>query len=269
MIRRIVSIFVAVLGLSLLFACSPSDDDSSDKSQTPARATVRLTVPEGYTAYQIAVLLEEKGVCSKEDFLEAVNNPSENIFSDEIENAQERPFLLEGYLFPDTYDFYVGESAQAALGRFLSNMSKKLKPEDYERAEELGYTMDEIITIASLIQEEAGRPAQDAKVASVIYNRLNSKDFPRLQLNVSFEYLDKSVEPIFPQARENYDELYNTYKRQGLPAGPIANPGRSCIEAALHPAETDYYFFLTDKDMNYYYSKTKAEHDSLWAQYKH
>lgn len=269
MIKRIISICVAALGLSLLFACSPSVDDTVSKSQTPTRATVRVTVPEGYTAYQIAVLLDEKGVCSKENFLDAVNNPPENIFSDKIENAKERPFLLEGYLFPDTYDFYIGESAQSALGRFLKNMKNKLSEKDYERAAELGYSMDQIITIASLVQEEAGRPAQDAKVASVIYNRLNSKAFPRLELNVTFEYLDKSVEPIFPQAREKYNDLYNTYKRQGLPAGPIANPGRACIEAALYPADTDYLYFLTDKDMNYYYSKTFAEHSSLWNKYKH
>ncbi|NLP49080.1 MAG: endolytic transglycosylase MltG [Clostridiales bacterium] len=269
MIKRIVSICVAALGLSLLFACSRQTAKEPAGGQTSDPTTVRVTVPEGYTAYEIAVLLEEKGVCPKDDFIAAINESGEQDYYPVIENPGERPFLYEGYIFPDTYDFYIGESAKSALGRFLKNMQNKLAVEDYERAAELGYSMDEIITIASLVQEEAGRPAQDAKVASVIYNRLNSKDFPRLQLNVTFEYLDKSVEPIFPQARENYDELYNTYKRQGLPAGPIANPGRACIEAALYPAESDYYFFLTDKDMNYYYSKTKAEHDSLWAIHRH
>ena len=258
---KILAVIAAVISLLSLAGCNLADKLAQPKETATARPTVRVTVPEGFTVYQTAQLLEENGVCPSSDFIGAVNAPpADNTFAAAITNKAERPFLLEGYVFPDTYDFYVGESAERALGRFLSNMKTKLTDADYARAAELGLTMDRILTVASLVQEESGFAAQDAKVASVIYNRLNSKNFARLQLNVTFEYLDKSVEPVITGARGKYGALYNTYDRKGLPAGPISNPGRSAIEAALYPADTDYFYFVTDKDMNYYYARTYAEH---------
>jgi len=115
------------------------------------------------------------------------------------------------------------------------------------------------LTIASIIQEESGFPEQDPKVSSVLHNRLNSPSFPLLQFNVTFEYIDKYVTP-FVDGGTKYRDLYNTYVRKGLPAGPISNPGMSAINAALYPADTDYYYFVTDKDMNYYYASTYSEH---------
>lgn len=266
MVKRWIALILSAVIFCGAAGCSRLSGEEETEETATSRRTVRVTVPEGFTVYQIAKLLEEKQVCSAEDFIEAVNNPPEgNVFSSGIGNPGERPFLLEGYLFPDTYDFYVGEAAPKALGRFLKNMKSKLTPEYYERAEELGYSMDEILTIASIIQEEAGFPAEDKKVASVLHNRLSSKSFPRLQFNVTFEYLDKSVAPVFTGARKKYDGLYNTYVKKGLPAGPITNPGKISIEAALYPEDTDYYYFFTYAGFNYYYSETYEEHSREYA----
>lgn len=264
--KKLIALLLS-LGLFCLAGCDTLDKLTAPKETVTARPTVRVTVPEGFTVYEIAQLLEEKGVCLSVDFVAAVNAPpSDNAFATAIPNAGERPFLLEGYIFPDTYEFYTGDSAQKVLGKFLSNMKAKLTDGDYARAAELGYTMDEILTVASLIQEEAGIKKEDAKVASVIYNRLDSSEFPRLQFNVTFEYLDKYVEPVIPSAREKYDALYNTYVCKKLPAGPICNPGKDAIDAALYPAtldETDnnvYYYFFTYAGWNYYYSTNFKEH---------
>lgn len=253
---------VLILLISVICLCSCKGITSSDtQMQLTARPTVRVTVPEGYTVYQIAKLLEDNQVCSRNDFLAAVNSPPEgNGFAAAIANGGERPFLMEGYAFPDTYDFYVGESAESALNRLLRNMNSKLTDDDYNRAGELGYSMDQIITIASLVQAESGFKEQDAKVASVLYNRLKSNNFPHLESNVTFEYLDNSVEPFITGGRKKFNSFYNTYVCRGLPAGPICNPGRNAIAAALYPADTDYYYFVTDKNGNYYYSHTYAQH---------
>jgi len=267
---KILAITALAVCLLCLGACKLPLNKTTGPTVT-ARPTVRVTVPEGYTVYKTAKLLEEKKVCAAADFLAAVNAPpAGNSFAAAITNAKERPFLLEGYVFPDTYDFYVGESAQSALGRFLANMKSKLTAADYEQAAKLGYTMDQIITIASIVQAESGFSAQDPKVSSVLHNRLNkSGSFQHLGFNTTFEYLDNSVAPVIKNARAKYNALYNTYVCKGLPAGPICNPGLSAIHAALYPAVTDYYYFLTDKNRNYYYSKTYAEQMKLWSKYKY
>ena len=258
---KLFAVLAAAIILLSFAGCAVLDKITAPKETMTARPTVRVTVPEGFTVYQIAMLLEEKGVCPSADFIAAVNAPpANNIFAAAIPNPAERPFLLEGYVFPDTYDFYVGEPAAQALDRFLNNMKAKLTDADYTRAAELGYTMDQILTIASLIQEEAGMPVEDEKVSSVIYNRLSSKDYPLLQLDASYEYLDLSVEPFITGGREKYDKTYNTYVCKALPAGPISNPGRASIDAALYPADTAYYFYRTDKNRNFYYAETYQGH---------
>lgn len=219
-----------------------------------------VTFPEGFTVTQIAERLEENGVCSKADFLNAVNNPDETIVAElGIDNRDERIFLLEGYIFPDTYEFYKGESAASVLQRFIDNYRVKISESDKQRAAELGYTMDEIIRIASIIQEEAGRPEQDAKVSSVLHNRLNTGT--KIECDVTIAYLEDFCEPYLQNGlTEENREKYNTYKCPALPAGPITNPGYSAIQAALYPEQTNYFFFVTDKDRNYYYAATWAEH---------
>lgn len=259
-IKKTAAVLLCVLSVSAFASCS-----SVVRDEKPVQTTshvVRVTFPEGSTVSQIAVLLEENGVCSAADFMAEADNPL-NLegFAFSIPNPQERAFLLEGYLFPDTYEFYRNESASSAIKRFLKNSQAKLSDDVVRRSEELGYTVDEILTLASIVQEEAGDPAEMGKVSSVIHNRLSSKRYPKLQCDVATFYLRDYVKPYkTEQEYEALKELYNTYNCNGLPAGPITNSGIEAVNAALYPDDTDYYFFVTDSDGAYYYAETWAEH---------
>lgn len=260
MIKRIVAILVSASLLLAFSACKAKQPDATEKEPTTSNV-VRLTFPEGSTVAQIAQILGDSGVCSAEEFMAAANNPASlEGFSFAIPNPEERAFLLEGYVFPDTYEFYRNESAQSALKRFLKNTENKIA-RITERCDELGYTVDEILTLASIIQEEAGDPNEMDKVSSVIHNRLDSRSFPKLQCDVATFYLRDYVKPYTEAERYNeLVELYNTYQCEGLPAGPITNVGMDAINAALYPADTDYYYFITDSDGEYIYAETFREH---------
>ncbi len=266
---------VLILALSLILflsfgACgnnknqvTPSD---APKGTTTVSNTVRVTFPEGYTAKQIAEKLEENGVCAAKDFMALLQGDYYKAldygFITDFKNAQDKAFVLEGYIFPDTYEFYKGESAELALSRFLKNADTKLAEEYYFRAAELGYTMSEIITLASIIQEEAGDPKEMPLVSSVLHNRLNSPAYGKLQCDVTINYVNDCItdSPYISGDTSRYAQLYNTYKCEGLPAGAICNPGIDAIKAALYPEESNYFFFVTDNDWNYYYAETYAEH---------
>lgn len=259
--KKIIALVLAVLTVLSLSACNTSNPTITVDEPTTSH-TVRLTFPEGSTVAQIAQILGDNGVCSAEEFMAAANNPASlEGFSFEITNPEERAFLLEGYVFPDTYEFYRNESGASALKRFLKNTQAKLGQSVYARCDELGYTVDEILTIASIIQEEAGNPAEMGKVSSVIHNRLDSRAFPKLQCDVATFYLRDYVKPYVTEDRYNeLVDLYNTYNCKGLPAGPITNVGMDAINAALYPEDTDYYYFITDNEGRYIYAETFNQH---------
>ena len=213
-----------------------------------------------YTA--VAKILEGGGVCTAEEFLQtAQNNALLAEYGFVIENPENRSFVMEGYLFPDTYDFYIGEGAESAAKRFLKNSRSKLNDEIRARCNEIGYTLDEILCIASIIQEEAGDPADMGNVSSVLHNRLSSPSYPKLQCDANSFYLRDSVKPYVSEERyETLLQLYSTYNCEGLQEGPITNSGIEAVNAALYPEETDYYFFITDSENNYIYAKTYKEH---------
>lgn len=260
--------------LCLLILCSCGGNINSEEETTTTTEitttedpTVRVTFPEGFTATQIAEKLQENGVCSAKEFMALVADDEylstlSYRFISGIKNPENRPFNLEGYIFPDTYDFYKGESAEKALSRFLGNTEKKLTDEYYLRAEELGYTMDEIISLAAIVQEEATTADEMGKVSSVVHNRIVSPGYGKIQCDVTIHYINDYVtdSPYLEGDTEKYKELYNTYKCVGLPEGAITNPGLDAIKAALYPEDTNYFFFVTDKDWNYYYAETYAEH---------
>ena len=271
-IKKIVYIIPLILAFVIL-AFSIGKTDIPFLSTKPAETapteplTVTVTFPEGLTLVQIAERLEENKVCSASEFIALTNN-YEYIqtfgysFTELITNADDRAFYLEGYIFPDTYEFYKGENPERALKRFLDNTERKLTAEYKQRAEALGYTLDEIITLASIVQEESFTHDSMKNVASVLHNRLDSPSFSRLQCDVTIHYINDYVSDskYLTGNKSIFAERYNTYKCEGLPAGPITNPGLASIEAALYPAETDYYYFVTDSDWNYYYSSTYAQH---------
>ena len=273
-IKKIIYIITLLFALAIL-ATSVGKVDIPFLTTKPAETapteplTVTVTFPEGFTAVQIAEKLEENKVCSASEFIALTNN-YEYIqalgysFTDLITEPESRAFYLEGYIFPDTYEFYKNESPERALKRFLDNTERKLTAEYKQRAKALGYTLDEIITLASIVQEESFTNASVKNVASVLHNRLASPSFRRLQCDVTIHYINDYVtnSKYLTGNTSVYAELYNTYKCYGLPAGPITNPGLAAIEAALYPAETDYYYFVTDSEWNYYYSSTYAQHQA-------
>lgn len=228
-------------------------------SSEPKKEIVTVTLQEGMTLVEIAKKLEANDVCSAQGFIDASQNYAFDLndypLVAAIAQSGHRCYRLEGYLFPDTYQFYTNSLPQDAIGRFLRNTEAKLS--GYQsRAAELGYSMDEIITIASLIEGEAGNPDELATVSGILYNRLNQGWY--LKFDAATDYLNESVIPYYG---DGYNGYYNTYKCPALPAGPICNPGLLWIEAALYPASTDYMYFLNDHNGNYYYAVTDDEHE--------
>lgn len=262
---RIVCILFCVL-LPCLCACGRAEPPTPTTQPEPN--TVWVTFPEGKTVLQTAQLLEENGVCAAADFLQAVET-SESEYA-AVLRGQDRPFLLEGYVFPDTYEFYKNESASMALSRFLQNFSQKFSAREQTRAQELGMTTDEVLTLASIIQAEAGVPSEMPKVSAVLHNRLQRG--MKLQCDVTYFYLENTVMPYLcpdgwdDAVYEKYADLYYTYRIDGLPLGPICNVGSDAIEAALYPADTDDLYFVTDTDGNYYYSPTFEAHQKICKQ---
>ena len=227
--------------------------------------TVRVTIPEGYTVSQIIKLLDDNGVNTEENLLEAAKTA--NFDYDYIDNNSEDISRLEGYLFPDTYDFYLNEKASSALNRLIKNFNSKLDEEKLAQAEARGYDLQDIITIASLIEKETDGTDQ-ANIASVIYNRLEGPGdkggtYGMLQIDASLLYaLPDHTGPITNEDKQ-VDSKYNLYKYAGLPPTPIANPGLASIEAALDPADTNYYYYALGKDGKHHFSSTLAEHNAF------
>ena len=265
-------IIICLMCTLLLCACSKEDIKEEIKEIVPdvitttAIPTATVTFPEGFTAVQIAQKLEESSVCSASEFLLLVNDKEfiqslGYTFAAFAADA-DRPFILEGYIFPDTYEFYLNDSAENVLKKILTNTASKLTGAYSVRAEELGYTLDEIITLASIIQEEAYTNESMKLISSVLHNRLESPDFPKLQCDVTIHYLNDYVlsSPYLFGDVEKYKDVYNAYKCDGLPEGAICCPGTEAIEAALYPEDTKYYYFFTDKDWNYYYNETYSAH---------
>lgn len=261
-----ITAFILCVVFLFLCSCQKNESDGTGKEEIQATSgVVTVTFPEGYTVVQIAEKLEENKVCSAKDFIESVQNIEDfsqyyNFLSSI--DAKKRPFAAEGYVFPDTYDFYVGENSDYALRRFFANMQERFGDEYKKRAKELGLSMDEVLSLASIIQKEAGKKSEMSKVSSVLHNRLKSDEFSSLQCDVSVEYLNKYVinSKYLSGDTEKFTELYNSYKCKGIPEGAICNPGDDAINAAFYPENTDYLFFVTDTDGNYYYAKTYDEH---------
>lgn len=266
-IKKLFALFAAATLLFCGTGCNKIKNSIIDKFSDSPKETVRLTFPEGSTVAEIAKILEDGGVCTAEDFMEMADDA--NLLAEfgfEVKNPQERTFALEGYLFPDTYDFYVGEGSSLAIGRFLTNSQEKYGAL-LDSCAATGYTLDEILIIASIVQEEVGYPAEMSKVSSVLHNRLDSPQFPRLQCDATGNYLENHVAGyVTDEEYETFVEIYDTYVCKGLPAGPITNPGLDAVNAALNPADTPYYFFISDSQNNYHYAETYSEHLELCSE---
>lgn len=218
--------------------------------------TVDVTIPEGYTVAQTIRLLAERGVNTEEKLLEAAKTADFNY--EFIDNESEDISRLEGYLFPDTYQFYVNHNPKSALERLINNFEQKMMGEDVqEELESSGRSMKEIVTIASLIEKETDSTDQ-AMIASVIYNRLNGPGdkqgtYGMLQIDAALLYALPDHEGAITSADLETDSPYNLRKYAGLPPTPIANPGMASINAALYPTSSDYYYYALGTDHKHHY----------------
>lgn len=228
--------------------------------------TVQLTIPEGFTVKQIIDLLAENGVGSVEDLTEtACNYPFDDYVFVDNENTGSIS-RLEGYLFPDTYEFYVGARTEHAFNSMLSNFNKKVygNSELDELIAESSYAFEDIITIASLIEKETDGDDR-ANISSVIHNRLenNGETGHLLQIDAALVYA--AGRPITQDDYASLDSPYNLYQHTGLPPTAISNPGLASIKAALAPADTNYYFYVLGADGKHIFSETLAQHNEAVA----
>ena len=242
------------------------DELLDEFKEKPKLGTVRITFPEGYTTDEIIDLMVSYGIGTREGYEDVIQNYDFDYwFIDELEEggvSKDRFYRLDGYLFPDTYDFYNASSEATVINKMLRRFDQLFTDEHRRLCKEMGYSVDEILTIASLIEKEAGSAAEFFNVSSVFHNRLKAKSyFPRLESDATIVYAIQHETGERPQLKDtNYDSPYNTYLHEGLPPGPIANPSASAILAALSPAKTNYYYFVSDGSKTYF-SETKEQHN--------
>lgn len=228
--------------------------------------TVEITFQEGMTVREIAQKLEDNGVCSADDFLEACNSSDYDKYDmiGSITNASDRYYKLEGYLFPDTYTFYKNDEIESVVGKFLYNYQTRVTSDIVEDINNSSYSMDQIITIASIIQAEAANTDDMYIISAIIRNRLENSGYEDINIlgmdsTVYYPYSDASDAP------EGFVSSYNTYNFSGLPAGPICNPGIDAIKAAVRPNTSkggSYYYFCHSADGTPYYAETEWEHEN-------
>ncbi len=245
-----------------------------------AAETVTVTITEGTRLIDAAQQLEDAGVCDASRFIYFFNAGGyEFEFEDKLPAASATRFYkMEGYLFPDTYEFYVDMDPELACqkiyARFDEIMSEgvieKTGKTYYETMEEQGYTLDQVVTLASIVQCEAPTMSSMQMVSSVFWNRLNNSTmFPSLQSDPTTKYVNEVIRPNISVNDETIFTAYDTYRGQGLPPGAICNPGKDAIEAVLNPATSKYYFFCANVDTKeIFYAVTNEEHEENLAKIK-
>ena len=258
-----------VAGKYLLNTTMNYDDYiSAIRRKTNAYASFRLTIPEGFTVDEIIDMFLAQGIGTRETFVDVINN-YEFSYSfvkllDETELSPNRKYRLEGYLFPDTYDFYVNSTEVQVIDRLLKNFDAKFTEEFYLNCEMIGMTVDDVINLASIVEREARSYDDFPRVSSVFHNRLvNSSNFPRLESNATVQYslgVHDSDLLWMTEQDMNLDLPYNTYVYSGLPPSAICNPGYEAIYAALEPELTEYYYFVSTNSGTILYAKTYNEH---------
>lgn len=213
------------------------------RKNSGAAATVSVTIPEGYTMSQIFYRLEENGVCSYDELMEAAANENfEYSFLSGLEPGD--PSRLEGFLFPDTYEFYKSMSAPSAINKFLQNFYGKLNADVEKQISDRGLTLRQVLEIASLIEREAANDEERPLIAAVIYNRIRNGWTLGLESSILYMHQDHEGAPTAEMLAE--ESPYNLMINTGLPPTPICNPGMSSINAALVPANTNDFFFTLD-----------------------
>ncbi len=224
--------------------------------------TVRATIPEGSSVKEVIAILAKKGVNTEAALTAAAETGTFGYsFTDETEKGNIS--RLEGYLFPDTYEFYVGEEPVSALKRLVDNFYSKVSSY-MDQIEASQYSLKEVITIASLIEKETDG-SDRSKISSVIHNRLEHTGETANLLQIDAALVYAAGREITQADYTSLDSPYNLYQHKGLPPTPISNPGLASIEAAVEPADTDYYYYVLGADGKHVFSKTLAEHQKAMA----
>ena len=237
---------------------------SGMSANSATRATVTVTIPEGYTIDQIFALLEEKSVASVEDLQDmAANHDYAFSFLQDLELGDYH--RLEGYLYPDTYEFTTPQNPLYVINKMLVRFDEQFTEDMRQKVADSGRTIHEIVTIASMIEKETDG-SDRANIASVIYNRLNNPSGGTqgyLQIDATLAYINGGKVPT--EEDKSIDSPYNTYLYKGLPAGPISNPGLESIQAAMNPNSTSYYYYALGDDKVHHFFKTLREQQNFIA----
>lgn len=220
----------------------------------------RLTIPEGFTLQQIADKVEQVGFCSKDDFLAAATDPQ---FAAEMQIPAD---TCEGYLFPDTYFFSKDTTPKLMIASMIKHFHKKFGPAWEARAQQLGMSVHEIITLASIIEKETGQDIERPVISSVFHNRL--KKSMRLESDPTVIYGIKGFNGDITKKDLMEHTPYNTYVISGLPPGPISNPGIKSLKAALFPDDTNYLFFVSKKDGTHEFTSNLMDHRMAVQKYQ-
>lgn len=237
---------------------------------------VKFAVPEGKTILEIASIVEESGLCTAKEFLTAADSYDYDYpFVDELKKRDQSVigYKLEGYLFPATYEFRADTvTPRQIVDKMLKTFSEYVSEEMIKKADKLGLSINEFVSFAAVIQDEAFGKESMTGVSSVFWNRLNSKGMRMLQSDPTMFYADDLK--VLPHYSSAMKKAYSTYQCVGLPVGPTNCPGIDALNAVLNPAETDYYYFVTDKNGKFYFNKTLGDHNrtirslvnqGLWA----
>lgn len=226
----------------------------------------RVMIKEGLTYKQIVDILDSNKLIDRDKFNNLVNKGKYAF--DFLKDLPKRDRRLEGYLFPETYEFEQKGGEEAIINTMLKQFDKIFTPELYQKAKDLKMSVDQIVILASIIESEAVVASERPIIAGVFYNRLKSKDqtLRRLQSCATIQYIfenkDGKRKDTILDADTKVEDPYNTYIHQGLPPGPICSPGKDSIIAALDPEKTDYFYFVAKDDGSgeHYFSKTYSEH---------
>lgn len=228
--------------------------------------TVTVMIPEGYSIEQIADLLEKNKVITRDEFMRAIEEEVWTYkFLQDIPEGKDQ--LLEGFLFPDTYFFTVGSNGRTVLNKFLSNFETKFKNKYYKQMETLGLDINEVLTLASIVEKESSSSNERRIIAGVLYKRIHSNDagLNKLQSCATLQYIFRrdtgSVKDVIYNSDTLVEDPYNTYMYAGLPPGPICNPSIDSILAVLDmESDTPYWYFCATGDGSSVFAKTYSEH---------
>jgi len=221
----------------------------------------QITIPEGYTIDQIAELIGQRNLGNPDKFREAARTTVPVL--NETVNANMK-YPVEGYAFPDTYHITRGTTEAEILAMMLKHFEEQFTEEMRQRAQEMGLSVHEVITLASLVEKEALLPEERPIIAGVFLNRL-TLGMP-LQSCATIQYILGYPKPELTIEDTKIPSPYNTYQNMGLPPGPIANPGLAAIKAVLYPANTKYLYFVADSQGKHHFSTTYEEHLAMVRQ---